>query len=237
MIAGQGAAPRLATLEHFKGRGGIPARGIEAAAVPAALDACLTLLDRFGTMTFTQVVAPTRRCLRRPAQAGEPGTPISRGRSKHWSPPRLRPIPAARPRRPATARGGCGWWPTRSTADRSPAASTPGRGPTEGLIRYVDLATHTTRIEEPVSVGYRGLTIYKCGPWTQGPYLLEALQILEDIDLKAMGHNRPEAVHTIVETMKLALADRDTFYADPAVCGGAAGGPPLARVCRASGEG
>ncbi len=63
VIAGQGAAPRLATLEHFRRPGGIPARGIEAAAVPAALDACLTLLDRFGTMTFAQVVAPTRELL------------------------------------------------------------------------------------------------------------------------------------------------------------------------------
>src|SRR5207253_5394893 len=64
-----------------------------------------------------------------------------------------------------------------------------------GLIRYVDLATHTTRVEEPVTATYRGLTVCKCGPWTQGPYLLEALQILEGINLKAMGHNRPEAVH------------------------------------------
>ena len=66
VIAGQGAAPRLATREEFVQRGGIPLKGIEAAAVPAALDACLTLLDRFGTMTFTQVVAPTRQLLARP---------------------------------------------------------------------------------------------------------------------------------------------------------------------------
>ena len=84
-----------------------------------------------------------------------------------------------------------------------------------GLIRYVDLATHTTRIEDPVAVTYRGQTVYKCGPWTQGPYLLEALQILKDIDLKAHGHNRPATIHALVETMKLAMADRDTFYADP----------------------
>ena len=84
-----------------------------------------------------------------------------------------------------------------------------------GLIRYVDLATHTTRVEEPVAIAYRGLTVFKCGAWTQGPYLLEALQILKDIDLKAMGHNRPDAIHTIVETMKLTMADRDTYYADP----------------------
>ena len=66
VIAGQGAAPRLATREEFARRGGIPAKGIEAAAVPAALDACLTLLDRFGTMNFAQVVAPTRQLLARP---------------------------------------------------------------------------------------------------------------------------------------------------------------------------
>ena len=84
-----------------------------------------------------------------------------------------------------------------------------------GLIRYVDLATHTTRIEDAVAVTYRGQTVYKCGPWTQGPYLLEALQILKDIDLKALGHNRPATIHALVETMKLAMADRDTFYADP----------------------
>ena len=66
VIAGQGAAPRLATREEFVQRGGIPLKGIEAAAVPAALDACLTLLDRFGTMTFAQVVGPTRLILARP---------------------------------------------------------------------------------------------------------------------------------------------------------------------------
>jgi gamma-glutamyltranspeptidase/glutathione hydrolase len=84
-----------------------------------------------------------------------------------------------------------------------------------GLIRYVDLATHTTRIEESVSATYRGRTVYKCGVWTQGPCLLQALQILEGFDLKAMGRDRPETIHTIVEAMKLAMADRDTYYADP----------------------
>ncbi len=124
-------------------------------------------------------------------------------------------IPASSAYGPGRPRAGCGWWPTRFIADRSLAGSMPGRRSHGGLIRYVDLATHTTRIEDAVAVTYHGLTIYKCGPWTQGPYLLEALQILKDIDLKALGHNRPDAIHTIVETMKLALADRDTFYADP----------------------
>ena len=214
VIAGQGAAPRLATLDHFKGERAIPSRGIEAAAVPAALDACLTLLDRFGTMTFTQVIAPTQALLRRPA------------RPAAWHADLARTLETlvdaeaqAHPNGSASA-AGCRAQGLRLVADafyRGPIARridawSSAHG---GLIRYVDLATHTTRVEEPVAVGYHGLTIYKCGVWTQGPYLLEALQILKDIDLKAMGHNRPDAVHTIVETMKLALADRDTFYADP----------------------
>src|SRR5262249_36240644 len=58
-------------------------------------------------------------------------------------------------------------------------------------------------------------TVLKCGAWTQGPALLEALQILEGFDLKAMGQNSPDAAHLTVEALKLALADRDTYYADP----------------------
>jgi gamma-glutamyltranspeptidase/glutathione hydrolase len=57
--------------------------------------------------------------------------------------------------------------------------------------------------------------IVKCGPWTQGPYLLETLRLLEKSDLRSLGHNRPDYVHLVVEATKLALADRDTYYADP----------------------
>ncbi|MFO0953702.1 MAG: gamma-glutamyltransferase [Isosphaeraceae bacterium] len=84
-----------------------------------------------------------------------------------------------------------------------------------GLIRYEDLARHVTRVEEPATAAYRGLTVAKCGPWTQGPALLEALQILEGFDLGGMGHASADAVHAEVEALKLAFADRDTFYADP----------------------
>jgi gamma-glutamyltranspeptidase/glutathione hydrolase len=84
-----------------------------------------------------------------------------------------------------------------------------------GLIRYSDLATHVTRIEDPASATYRGHTVYKCGVWNQGPYLLQTLQLLEGFDVKSLGHNRPDAIHLTVEAMKLALADRDVYYADP----------------------
>ena len=77
------------------------------------------------------------------------------------------------------------------------------------------MATHVTRVEEPVTAEYRGHAVYKCGPWTQGPYLLQTLQLLEGFDLAAMGHNRPETIHVTLEAMKLGFADRDVYYADP----------------------
>ena len=203
VIDGQGAAPRLATLDHFKGTGGIPAKGIEPAAVPAALDACLTLLDRFGTMTFTQVIAPTKELLQQPARGPSPGMPTCSARSRLLEAAEMQagPPSGAAPGapKPDRSRG------LRLVADafyRGPIARRIDAWAREkgSLIRYVDLATHTTRIEEPVSINYRGLTVYKCGVWTQGPALLEALQILEGFDLKAMGHNRPDAIHTIAET-------------------------------------
>jgi gamma-glutamyltranspeptidase/glutathione hydrolase len=214
VIAGQGAAPRLATREEFVRRGGIPLKGIEAAAVPAALDACLTLLDRFGTMTFTQVVAPTRQLLARPA------------RREPWHADFARTLETLVA---AEAMADLGR-PGSTAVDRAQGlrlvADAFYRGPIArridawsrangGLIRYADLATHATRIEEPVSVSYRGRTVYKCGVWTQGPSLLQALQILDGFDLEAMGRDRPETIHTMVEALKLAMADRDTYYADP----------------------
>jgi gamma-glutamyltranspeptidase/glutathione hydrolase len=84
-----------------------------------------------------------------------------------------------------------------------------------GLLALEDLATFTTRIEEPVSRGYRGATVFKCGPWSQGPVFLQQLALLEGFDLRAMGHNSAEYLHTLVEAAKLAFADRELYYADP----------------------
>ncbi len=128
VIAGQGVAPRLATREEFVRRGGIPLKGIESAAVPAALDACLTLLDRFGTMTFAQVVAPTRQLLARPSRREDWHADFART---------LEILVAAEamadPAGPGSGASGrrkdSGWSPTRSTEARSHGGSTPGREP------------------------------------------------------------------------------------------------------------
>jgi len=84
-----------------------------------------------------------------------------------------------------------------------------------GLLRYEDMAAFRLQVEEPVSTVYRGAKVYKPGFWSQGPVLLQALNILEGVDLRAMRLNSLEYIHTVTEALKLALADRDAYYGDP----------------------
>ena len=83
------------------------------------------------------------------------------------------------------------------------------------FLRKRDLAAHKTRVEDPVMATYRGYSVYKCGPWTQGPYVLETLRILEGYNLAKMGFGSADYIHLVTEAMKLALADRDEYYGDP----------------------
>ncbi|HEY4658334.1 MAG TPA: gamma-glutamyltransferase, partial [Gemmatimonadaceae bacterium] len=85
-----------------------------------------------------------------------------------------------------------------------------------GLITLDDLANWKVRIEEPLSVSYRGIEVYKLQQWTQSPALLQALNILEHADLKGMGYNSAPYIHTVYQAMSLAFADRDFYYGDPA---------------------
>jgi gamma-glutamyltranspeptidase / glutathione hydrolase len=84
-----------------------------------------------------------------------------------------------------------------------------------GLFTMEDLANWKVRIEEPVSVSYKGIQVYKLPFWQQGPAMLQALNILENVDLKSMGFNSPKYMHTIYQAMNLAFADRDFYYGDP----------------------
>jgi gamma-glutamyltranspeptidase / glutathione hydrolase len=85
-----------------------------------------------------------------------------------------------------------------------------------GLLRYEDMASFRVEPEEPVKTSYQGYEIYKSGFWSQGPVMIQALNILKGFDLAAMGWNSAQFIHTVVEALKLAYADRDTYYADPA---------------------
>jgi gamma-glutamyltranspeptidase/glutathione hydrolase len=85
-----------------------------------------------------------------------------------------------------------------------------------GLFTLDDLAGWEVKLEEPAHVTYDGIDVYKLTTWTQGPALLQALNILEPLDLQAMGYNSARYVHTLYQAMSLAFADRDFYYGDPA---------------------
>jgi gamma-glutamyltranspeptidase / glutathione hydrolase len=84
-----------------------------------------------------------------------------------------------------------------------------------GLITEADLARWKVQIEEPLKINYKGVDVYKLSQWTQGPSMLQALNILENFDLQHMGHNSAQYIHTVCQAMHLAFADRDFYYGDP----------------------
>lgn len=84
-----------------------------------------------------------------------------------------------------------------------------------GLITLSDLAKWNPIEEEPLHTNYKGIDVYKMQQWTQGPAMLQGLNILENVDLKAMGYNSPAYIHTLYQAMNMAFADRDFYYGDP----------------------
>jgi gamma-glutamyltranspeptidase/glutathione hydrolase len=204
VIAGQGAAPRLATVEFFRNRPeGIPATGLLSATVPAAIDAVVVLLERHGTKRFAEITAPTLKLLE---TASEP-----------WHKDLLSTISAMCAAESAHADRRIGLRAVSDYFYRGPVAREIDRYSKEqgGLLRYEDLAVHHTPVEQPIRLNYRDHEILKCGIWTQGPALLEALQILEGFDMKGIEPGSAEAIHLQAEALKLAFADRDEYYADP----------------------
>jgi gamma-glutamyltranspeptidase/glutathione hydrolase len=85
-----------------------------------------------------------------------------------------------------------------------------------GLITEADLANWKVKTEEPLHINYKGIEVYKLSQWTQGPVMLQALNILENFDLKSMGFNSARYIHTVYQAMNLSFADRDFYYGDPA---------------------
>ena len=85
----------------------------------------------------------------------------------------------------------------------------------DGWLREDDLSEFRVDVETPLSVRFGDTTVFGCRPWCQGPVLLQTLKILETIDLRSLGHNTPAYIHTLVEALKLAFADRHAYYGDP----------------------
>jgi gamma-glutamyltranspeptidase/glutathione hydrolase len=220
VLSGQGGAPLDPAAIEWYMQNRIPGGVARAAAVPASLDAIVTLLKMYGTKTFAEVVEPTLKIL----DAGGPSWYIDTGNRKridtgvNWYADlavTFRKLVEAEERAKGNRQQ-----KLQAVADRfyrGDVADALEQWYIEkgSFLRKKDLAAHRTRVEDPVMATYRGHTVYKCGPWTQGPYVLETLRILEGYDVKKMGFGSADYVHLVTEAMKLALADRDEFYGDP----------------------
>ena len=237
-------APKLATIEWYeKNNGGkLPeSDGLLAGGLPGVVDAWYVLLDRWGTMSLEQVLEPAIELAEngfplserlavilaeadkirkypttvkiylpngRPPKAGEifknldlAGTlkKLVEAELKNKAKGRHEALKAARDRF------------YKGDIARAMAAFSESNG---GLFRYQDFAEYSADVETPVSIDYRGYRVYKNPSATQGPAELIALNLLEGYDLQALGHNSADYIHTSVEAIKLAMADREKFLGD-----------------------
>lgn len=204
-LSGIGAAPLDPAAIEWYYKNGIPSKGsMKAAPVPAAVDTVVTLLTLYGTISFDQAVAPTLELLDKGDKDWHPKLAVTLRKliesERHAEGNREIKLKAVRDR-----------FYLGDVADELEAWYIA----TGAWLRKKDLAAHTTRVEEPVSAEYRGYTVYKCGPWTQGPVLCQNLRLLEGFNLKGMRHLSADYIHVVTEAMKLGYADRDEYYGDP----------------------
>ena len=241
-ISGLGRWPRAASIEYFNKHAGcdIPL-GIQRSIVPAAPDAWLTALEKHGTMIFEQVITPALEL----AEFGYPLTPIVQqsiastanalspstrdifvpdGRVPRVGEPIIQKDLARTFRRlieveRANAHKGreAAIRAARDYIYKGEIAEEMARFSQEqgGLITLQDLNEFSVQMEQPEVGQFKDYSIYTCGPWCQGPVTAQALQILEDDDLAAMGHNSPDYIHLVSQVLNLAFADRHIYYGDP----------------------
>src|SRR5712691_6347215 len=243
-INAEGTAPRLATIEWYqKNLGGkLPESDtLLSGTVPGVVDAWYILLDRWGTMTFAQVLQPA-------IDVAERGFPLSEGLARAISGTRkiakypttmkvyvpngrspeageifknpdagrtLRKLVAAEKQNASKGRHEA----LKAARDRfykGDIAQAMGKFFEEngGLYRFEDFANWTAKVETPVSVDYKGYRVYKNPSASQGPAELITLNLLEGYDLKAMRHNSADYIHASAEALKLAFADREKYLGD-----------------------
>jgi len=213
-LSGQGRAPRSAAAIEWYMRHGIPGDGdMKMAPVPSVVDLCITLLQHYGTMTLAQATAPVLALL---DEGGEDWHP----RLAHTMRRMVEEESITTGSREACLQAACDRFYGRHESRNDIAEELESyyieKG---GFLRREDLAGHLTTIEEPVTAEYRDHTICKCGPWTQGPALCQAMRLLDGFDIKAMGPHSADSIHHAVEALKLAFADRDAYYGDPQFAG------------------
>jgi len=231
----------MATMDGAKS-GPIPSTGPLAATVPAVLDACVTALDQFGTKTLGEVMQPAIELAdgfpidemrvhyiqtRAPIFSRWPEANrifLPRGEVPKVGDlfvqadlaRTLRSIVQAEKQASEKGRH-AGLVAARNYFYQGPSGQRIGDYMQQngGLLAAEDLARFHAKVGNPVKADYQGFEIYKAGFWTQGPALVETLNLLAGYDLKAMGLNSADYIHTLTETLKLAFADRDRYYGDP----------------------
>jgi gamma-glutamyltranspeptidase/glutathione hydrolase len=205
VLSGQGRAPLDPKAIKWFIENSIPDMGdYKAMPTPGAVDLCVTALKVYGTMKFEDVVTPTLRLLDKEGENWYPNLAdtfrkmIKTENRKTGT--RQQKLMAANDRfyKGDIADNLQEWWISIGS-----------------FLRKKDLAAHNTRIEDPITINYRGYDIHKCNTWTQGPVLCQTMRLLEGFDLKSIGHLSANYIHLIIEAMKLSYADRDTYYGDP----------------------
>ena len=236
--AGNADMPTMASAQS----GMIPSTGPLSATVPAVLDACVTALDQFGTKSLAEVMQPAieladgfpidelrvqyittrapifsqwpdaKRVFLPNGQAPKAGDVFVQADLART----LRSIVAVEKRNAGRGRHAA-LLAARDYFYKGALAKRIGdyMQAHGGLLAASDLAGWHARVGEPVKGEYRGYEVYKTGFWAQGPMMIEVLNLLEGYDLKKMGQNSPDYIHTVTEALKLGFADRDRFYADP----------------------
>jgi gamma-glutamyltranspeptidase / glutathione hydrolase len=220
LLEGQGEAPRDPKAIAWYMEHGIPDGDVKAAAVPSTIGAVVTLLKLYGTKSFEEVVQPTLAIL----DAGGPSWYIDTGSGErietgvNWQADTA--VTFRKLVQSEKATRGTRQQKLQAVSDRFYRGDIADaleawyieKG---GFLRKADLAAHKTPVVDPLKTTYRGYTVYKAGPLTQGPYLSQTLRLLEGFDLKKMSFNSADYIHTVIEAEKLALADRDEYYGDP----------------------
>src|SRR5688500_17688874 len=233
------------TMPSARRGGLIPSTGPLSATVPAILDACVIALDKFGTKSLGEVMEPAIQLadgfpidelrvnyIRTRSSVFSQWADAKRVFLPNGEVPKVGDIfvqaDLARTLREIVradklaSRGSrnarhAGLMAARDYFYKGPIAQRIGdyMQANGGLIAAGDFARFAAKVGQPVEANYRGYQVYKAGFWTQGPAMVETLNMLEGFDLKKMGHNSPAYIHTLAEALKLAMADRDRYYADP----------------------
>src|SRR4051794_39434861 len=227
-INGTGFAPQAATIEFYKSKGGIPDEGPLSIAVPGAVGGAAYAVKTYGTRPLADVLAPAieiadggfpiTEALARGLESGQAKLAKYPSTTKLWfkdgKPLQIGDLmknpDLARTLRTIAAQGAEPFY--RGDIAKNTAAFLKANG---GIITEADLAAVHPFEDAPLHINYRGTDVYECPPNSQGFVMLEALNILEGYDLKAMGRNSAPYLHAVTETLKLSFADRNAYVGDP----------------------